>query len=376
MKKLLVIASLFWPQKKSGGPPISIMNLVRAVKDSFDIYVISKNHEINDDKPLESILPGWNQFDFGKAFYTSYGEHTFKNISRLIEEVEPDVIYQNSFFSHDDLLPVLVYKKKHRNIKVIVAPRGEFYPERIKVGKLKKSVYGKLLRYSGLLKDVYFQGTGTEECLQEKNILGIPDDHLLNIQNISLPAKGLHSRIEKKPNELKLVYIARIHPTKNTLKAIEWLGGLSGNIQYDIYGSVEDEMYWKKCQDAIARLPQNIIVRHMGVIDHDQVASTIAEYHAYYMPTTGENFGHSIVEAMLMGKPVVISDQTPWTDVNGNGGFAIPLNDEKVFIATLQDLCKMDEMNYRDCENKIQDYIGKKINIEDTISDYISAFSE
>ena len=112
MKKLLIMASLFWPQKKSGGPPISIMNLVQSVKDKFDIYIISKNHEINDDKPLEGIFPGWNKFEFGKAFYTSKDEHTFKIITGLIENVEPDVIYQNSFFSIDDLLPVLAYKKK------------------------------------------------------------------------------------------------------------------------------------------------------------------------------------------------------------------------------------------------------------------------
>lgn len=374
MKTLLIMASLFWPQKNSGGPPISIMNLVQSLKDRFNIYIISKNHEINDDKPLEGIFPGWNQFEFGKAFYTAKDEHTFKSITRLIENVEPDVIYQNSFFSIDDLLPVLVYKKKHKNVKVIVAPRGEFYPERLQVGKLKKTVYGKLFRYSGLLKDVYFQGTGQEECMQEKVFLGISEDHLMNIQNISLPAKGLHGSIEKKPNELKLVYIARIHPTKNTLKAIEWLEKLSGNIQYDIYGSIENETYWMQCQDVISRLPQNITVRYMGVIDHDQVASTIARYHAYYMPTTGENFGHSIVEAMLMGKPVVISDQTPWTDVNGNGGFAISLNNEKEFIAALDKLVWMNVDEYSVLSGQIEYYIKGKLNVDDIIHQYIAAF--
>jgi glycosyltransferase involved in cell wall biosynthesis len=374
LKKLLIMASLFWPQKNSGGPPISIMNLVQSIKDQFDIYIISKNHEINDDKPLEGIVFGWNQFEFGKAYYTKKDEHTFKNITRLIEDVEPDVIYQNSFFSIDDLLPVLVYKKKHKNVKVIVAPRGEFYPERLQVGKLKKTVYGKLFRYSGLLKDVYFQGTGQEECMQEKVFLGISDNYLMNIQNISLPVKGLHGSIEKKPNELKLVYIARIHPTKNTLKAIEWLGGLSGNIQYDIYGSIENEIYWKQCQDAISRLPQNITVRYKGVIDHEQVASTIAGYHAYYMPTTGENFGHSIVEAMLMGKPVVISDQTPWTDVNGNGGFAISLNDETAFITALDKLTEMNIDKYSVLSEQIENYIKGKLDVDNIIHQYIAAF--
>ena len=375
MKKLLIMASLFWPQKNSGGPPISIMNLVQSVKEHFDIYIISKNHEINEEKPLEGIKPGWNQFDFGKAFYTLKGEHGFRAIYRLIDEVKPDVIYQNSFFSVDDLLPVLCYKKKHKNVKVIVAPRGELYPERVQVGKLKKTAYGKLFRYSGLLKDIYFQGTGQEECQQEKDFLGIPDDHLLNIQNLSIPAKKHYARLDKQPGVLRLVYVARIHPTKNTLKAIEWLSSLTGEVVYDIYGSIENEMYWEQCKDAISKLPENITVQHKGVIDHDQVAATISRYHAYYMPTTGENFGHSIVEAMLMGKPVVISDQTPWTDVNSHGGYSFELKDEIGFVKALTELVEMDGDRYTLLSQKVEQYIQEKLNIDEIICQYVDAFN-
>lgn len=369
------MASLFWPQKNSGGPPISIMNLVQSLKGQFEIYIISKNHEINEDKPLAGIEPGWNRFDFGKAFYTPKGEHGFRAIYRLIDEVKPDVIYQNSFFSVDDLLPVLLYKKKRKQIKVIVAPRGEFYPERIQVGKVKKMVYGKLFRYSGLLKDIYFQGTGQEECQQEKDFLGIPDDHLLNIQNLSIPAKECYASLDKQPGALRLVYIARIHPTKNTLKAIEWLSSLTGEVVYDIYGSIESEAYWEQCKDAISKLPENIIVQYKGVIDHNQVATTIAGYHAYYMPTTGENFGHSIVEAMLMGKPVVISDQTPWTDVNSNGGFALGLKDETGFVKALTELVVMDEDRYALLSQKVEQYIREKLNIDEIICQYVNVFN-
>ena len=30
------------------------------------------------------------------------------------------------------------------------------------------------------------------------------------------------------------------------------------------------------------------------------------------MPTTHENFGHAVVEAWAHGRPVLLSDQTPW----------------------------------------------------------------
>ena len=375
MKKLLIMASLFWPQKNSGGPPISILNLVNSIKDSFDIYIISKNHEINDDKPLEGISSGWNQFEFGKAIYLSREEHTLKRVRKIIEEVDPDVIYQNSFFSYDDLLPVLFYKTRHRNVKVIVAPRGEFYPERIQVGKVKKRIYCFMFRVSGLLRDVYFQGTGKEECDQEKDYLGIPDSHLLDIQNLSISTKRISSFIIKNPGELKLVYIARVHPTKNLLKAIEWLKSLDGKILYDIYGSIEDENYWKSCLQEINLLPENIKVSYLGVIEHDHVASTIENYHVYYMPTTGENFGHSIVESMLGNRPVLISDQTPWTDIDCVGGYAIPLNESNRFVAALKTFQDMSQDEYNlMCDNAYK-YISKKLDVKNIKQQYIEAFN-
>lgn len=373
MKKLLIMASLFWPQKNSGGPPISIMNVVQAIKDNFDIYIISKNHEIGEKESLPAVKNGWNQFEFGKVYYTEFGEHTFSNITKLIIKIKPDIIYQNSFFSQDDMLPVVLYKKKYPDLKVIVAPRGELYPERLKRGKTKKYIYGWGLRTAGLLKDIYFQGTGEDECNQIKNFLSVPENRLYNIQNIS--AIGHKStNIEKQRNEIRLVYIARIHPSKNTLKAIEFLKNVKGNVIFDIYGSIEDKEYWKKCLEAIDNLPDNIKVTYRGIIEHDKVADTLARYHAYYMPTKGENFGHSIVESMLVGRIVVISDQTPWSDVNRHGGYAIPLSDEKGYIETICHLCSIGQCEFDDRCKKINTFIQNNLNIQETINKYIEAF--
>lgn len=374
MKKLLIMASLFWPQKKSGGPPVSILNLAMSVRDKFEISIISKNHEINDDKPLEGIASGWNSFEFGKAYYTPKGEHSFKQVYALIEEVKPDVIYQNSFFSIDDLLPVLIYKLKHKQVKVIVAPRGEFYPERIQVGKAKKMIYSKLFMLSGLLHDVYFQGTGEEECKQEMELLDIPEGHIYNIQNLSVIADLDRKELLKDKGSARLVYIARVHPTKNTLKAIEWLTQVNGCIEYDIYGSIEDKEYWARCEEVIAKLPADKTVRYMGVIEHDAVAQVLSSYHAYYMPTTGENFGHSIVESMLLGRPVIISDQTPWTTVNTHGGFSVELKNESGFVKAIQTLCDMGQTEYDVRCEKVREYINKELNTAKIVQDYVDAF--
>lgn len=373
MKKLLIMASLFWPQKNSGGPPISIMNLISAIKDSFEIYIISNHHEIGETDRLPKIADGWNVFPFGKAWYIPAGEHTSKNVAKLIEEIAPDVIYQNSFFSVNDLLPVLRYKKQHQNVKVIVAPRGELYPERYRKGYVKKKLYSMLFRYSGLLRDVYFQGTGEDECKQEHEILGIGEKYLYNVQNLSLTA-GESTAIQKNVGELNLVYIARIHPTKNLLFAIECLAGMTGKVKYDIYGSIEDKAYWELCKRAIAALPKNVTVTYCGVIEHEDVSKTLRAYHAYYMPTTGENFGHSIVEAMLLGRSVIISDQTPWTEVNGHGGYALPLEKQEPYERALRTLCQSGQAEFDGMRAMAKAYIEEKLNVEEIIRQYIAMF--
>ena len=122
MRKLLIMASLFPPQKNGGGPTVSIMNVVQAIKGKFDISVISHHHEVGSSEPLPDVAAGWNTFDFGRVWYSPYGEHTVGDNLKRIEEVQPDVIYQNSFFSYDDVLAVLKYKKSHPEVSVVIAP--------------------------------------------------------------------------------------------------------------------------------------------------------------------------------------------------------------------------------------------------------------
>lgn len=373
-KRLLIMASLFYPQKNGGGPPISIKNLVDSIYNDFDIFIISKNHEINEKKSLPNIKDGWNNFYFGKAFYFGYGTRTSSKLTKLIEEIKPDVIYQNSFFSYDDVFPVLKYAKKH-NIKVVIAPRGEFYPKRLAVGLIKKKLYTLLLRYLGLLKNIYFQGTGKEESQYIEDFIKVSKNKIYDINNLSIVSCN-NIAIIKNSGSLKLVYVARIHPTKNLLSAIKYLKNVDGQVQYDIYGSLEDNEYWNQCKIMINKLPKNIQINYKGSIPHDKVAQTISKYHAFYMPTTGENYGHSIVESLLIGRPVIISDTTPWNDINENKcGFAIEFGNENEFKNIINRFINMNNDVYQVYCNNAKEYINSKLKTENIIKAYVDMFN-
>ena len=113
---------------------------------------------------------------------------------------------------------------------------------------------------------------------------------------------------------------------------LQVLRHMKEQVQLTIAGPVEDEAYWKECKTYITQLPSNISVHYTGPIANHEISGLIQQHHLFVLPTTGENFGHSIFEALMAGRPVLISDQTPWHNLQAkNAGWELSLNDPAVF---------------------------------------------
>jgi glycosyltransferase involved in cell wall biosynthesis len=83
-------------------------------------------------------------------------------------------------------------------------------------------------------------------------------------------------------------------------------------------------------------------VRHDGPRPHDQVLDVMAAHDFLVLPTLGENFGHAVVEALQAGLPVVVSDKTPWRDLEQVGsGWDLP-HDSSVWVRVLERCVDMD----------------------------------
>jgi glycosyltransferase involved in cell wall biosynthesis len=107
-------------------------------------------------------------------------------------------------------------------------------------------------------------------------------------------------------------------------------------VTFDIFGPANDPAYWAECEQLISRLPANVEVHYRGSIPNADVAATLAGYDLFLLPTRGENFGHAIFDALEVGLPVLISDQTPWRELERIGaGWSLPLADPDRFAATI-----------------------------------------
>lgn len=81
---------------------------------------------------------------------------------------------------------------------------------------------------------------------------------------------------------------------------------------------------------------------HEG-IPHDAVEDIIRANHIFALPTRGENFGHSIFEALAAGRPVLISDQTPWRGLAAEkAGWDLDLSSPDVFVERIEEAAGWD----------------------------------
>lgn len=366
---IVIIAEGFFPGEKYGGPPVSIHNFCTLLSN-YKIYIITKDHDLNSKQRYKNIQSGWNYRDNYQVLYLNDHEYTLKEFDVIIKKINPDLIYLQSLFQRC-ILPCLYLSKKY-NIKVLLAPRGELCAGAFKK-KYKKIPYIVFLKIMGLFENTFFQATSDEEIEAIHRILKVPYHRIYLLNNIpSLPSQT-YKRSEKQCGYGRIVYLSRIHPKKNLLTGIKCLQQIKGKAQFDIYGPIEDVDYWKECQKEITKLPSNVSVSYCGLVSHEKVHQIFSFYDVFLFPTFSENYGHVIAESLSVGTPVIVSDQTPWNDINETGaGWAIPLSNVLEYTKAINKIISLDnsELNYM--RRQATAFFAKKSHLQDLKKEYIN----
>ncbi|NOQ12884.1 MAG: glycosyltransferase, partial [Methyloprofundus sp.] len=277
----------------------------------------------------------------------------------------------NSLFSTATQIVTFVNKVTYHK-KIIIAPRGELQDNALEIKKTKKNIYLFCCQLLKLHKDTHFHSTDVIETHRIKSIFS--DNQVSELAN----AVKVHQfkPLSKKENQLKLIFISRISKKKNLDYAIKILHSVKSHVQMDIYGPTEDTRYWHQCLALIKKLPANIQVHYKGSLGPEDVMPTMRQYHAFFLPTKSENFGHVIVEAMQSGLIPVISNQTPWINLEDNAaGWDIALSDENKFIQLIETLYRMNDKIYTEFSESTIKYIHKQLNSDLLEERYINFFN-
>lgn len=368
----------YLPGTKAGGPVRSVFSLLSAMKKHYDFYVITTNCDLGNQKPYDAIIPDSLIFEENvHYFYFSKEKKQSNEILKLLADIKPDLIYLNSFWSYD--LSIKIVRLRSKNAiacPVLLAPRGMLGKGALGIKSAKKKLFLSVAKLLGWYKEICFHATQQQE---RRDISALfPQNKIWIAPNISAGEEIINS-CPKSKDHLKLFYLSRISPVKNLKFALNILKEVDREftIQYDIYGNLEDLAYWLECQNLIKTMPSNIKVTYKRELQFNEVQSTISNYHALFLPTLNENFGHSIVESLLSGCPVIISDQTPWNDVEKNGaGYAISLDNPEKFLKAISDIADLNQEEFSLMSKNANKYISQKINIIEIVSQYKNMFND
>lgn len=363
--KILIVMGGFFPGKKYGGPPVSIDNFCSLVKD-HDCFIVTHDHDLFETERFTSIQEGWNDRGNCKVLYVADSDYNKSTFESVIEKIQPDILYLQGLFQ-SCVFPCLQLAKKH-SIPVLLAPRGELCEGALNIKKWKKMPYVKAVKMLGLVKNTHWQSTSDEETEAIKRVMKVTEDHIHRLENIPSIPKKEYPRQVKIGGQGRFVFLSRIHPKKNLLFAISLFEGIEGKVQFDIYGPIEDENYWKQCQDEIKKIPHNVKVQYKGLISHDQVHEIFSQYDAFLFPTLSENYGHVIAESLIVGTPVIISNQTPWRRLENVGaGWDIKLTDSLSFKNAINQIIgEAGEERAR----RTKAFIENKLNLESVYQQY------
>lgn len=364
--KILIIMHGFFPGNEYGGPPVSVDNFCTLMNED-ECYIVTHNHDMKNKTPYENVSEGWNDRTNCKVKYLQDKEYNQDTFEQIIKKVKPDILYLQGLFQ-PCIIPCLKLAKKYA-IRVLLAPRGELCKGAFKK-KYKKIPYIVYLRIMKLFATVSFQSTSFEETATIKKYLGVQDERIYSLTNIPSIPKSDYGLKSKETDTAAFIFLSRIVRKKNLHFALNALKNVSGNVMFDIYGTIEDENYWSECQGIIDSLPSNITVNYKGNANHESVHEIFSKYDAMVFPTQSENFGHVIAEAMFAGCPVIISDQTPWNDLqDSNAGWDMPLQ-ESDFVNKMQIVIDMDEKSMSKMRQDTKLYVKNRFCLDELRTTY------
>ncbi len=378
MNKLLIFSDWYLPGYKAGGPIASLKNLVYSIENELNIYIVTSDRDLNDLKPYNNIITNeWSRKSNHSVFYISNENVNVKSYLKIINEIKPNAIYVNGIYSLKfSIMPLLAIKIAGYKKKVIVAPRGMLSQGALEVKGTKKRMFLLVSKLIGLYKNIHWHHTSQQEILDTKKLISNDISYTL-IKNLP----KLSEKIEFNNSDLsvlKIITISRVSKIKNIDFIIDVLSNYKFKkaIELDIYGLIEDSDYLQFCKSIIDnKINDNLVINFKNELQPDLFSDIISNYHLAIFPTLNENYGHAIVECLSYGLPVIISNRTPWNNINKfNCGFEIDLNDKNKWIDAINYFSNIDKFKWNELSENARNYFLKHIYSQEDKNNYIAMF--
>jgi glycosyltransferase involved in cell wall biosynthesis len=325
-----------------------------------------------------------------------------------------------------DLLRLRRKDQTIQKIPTLLAPHGNLSPYALAHRRFRKQAWLVYAKVSGFYNDLIWHAASERETEQIHAVFGTharirevpmaprrkaPSDNVPLASDCNSDALGKKtplldeegwtaqrvgvvpdSTTNKQPTNsnstLRLVYFGRLSPEKNLEFAFRLLAKFAAKhpdqqVLYDLIGAGEAR-YEAKLRRLSGKLPSAIQVNFIGQLSPEDLQARLnkssalktqvvtlhsslstphsSRYHAMLMPSLTENFSYTVIESLLVGIPVLISDQTPWRQLQEAGvGWDLALNDIEAWLQGLLSLLSASDDVRSQQSSVTRDYALKSV---------------
>ena len=358
MRTIAVLSGRYLPGYKDGGPVRTLVNVVECLGKEYKFRIITNDRDHGDKIAYSNILyDKANIVGNAEVWYLPPGGFTFKKIRELTKEC--DMVYCLGPYDNYAYKAMILKRFGIMKQPLFIASMGSFSQGAFKIKNVKKSTFINVCKGIGMFKNIYWSVTSDIEAKDVKRCIG--EDAKCYIAE-DLPRKPYSGgELKEKDEILRIIFLSRICKKKNLDYAIDIVSKLKMKVEFDIYGNIEDEEYWMMCRKKIKKCSSNIKCAYKGIAESEKVQEVFSKYDIFLFPTLGENYGHVIYEALTAGCIPIISDQTPWIDLDESCcGRVIPLDNLNQYVCAIKELYDMDAETITKMKKNAINYAVKK----------------
>ena len=308
-----------------------MVHILDNLPQSVKVTLVTSDRDLGDSVPYPGLSGKVVRRGPHEIYYLNRRDpRQWLTLLRWARRNPVDLIYVNSLWSPMfTVLPIVAHRLGLlKSRELLLAPRGELSPGALGIKYTKKRAF--LLVWAPLLRGIDPMWHASTE-MEEREVHQV-FPWARTVVQINGPGDVPRKEIIASGQRARFVFISRVSEKKNLQLGLEAFRLVKSEVEFDIYGPLEDADYWRTCQRLIEELPDNVRATYRGVLRPDQVQETFAQYDGFILPTLGENFGHVIAESLSAGCPVICSQHTPWTGVlNQGGGVALKELDSRVW---------------------------------------------
>jgi len=358
--KILFPLGMFYPTTVGGPSSTLYWHTCYLKKQGLEPYIVTTDFKLDWGKN-KITLNRWIDNKAGKVIYckTKYRSLPFRAFfETIVKMFSVDIVHYSSAYYYLTIYTIFIALLLRK--KVILSPRGEFFPTAI--DSTKKKLVIRI--YKIFQKKIIFHATSEEEIEHISALFPLAQIYMQpNFINLSTRKKN---NVRSK-NIVFLGIIYAVKKLENLIKAIalsQKIETYNGKLLIAGKPLVERDFTYKRELDRlIEELGLKEKIEFVGEIFGKDKEDFLNDAYILVLPSESENFGNVVVEALAQSTPVIASKGTPWKYLDDyDAGWWIENDPNTLSVTIDKALSLTDEEYLRMCNNAVE-LVQKKFNI-------------